>query len=75
MSLASDAIFSEALKLPETERLILVSRLLETMPTDDSVLSLDDASLNEELDRRFADSAGGVPWSELRSEGSCRPPK
>jgi hypothetical protein len=52
MSLASDAIFSEALKLPESERLTLVSRLLETMPADDSGLSLDDPLLIEELDRR-----------------------
>ena len=75
MSLTSDVIFSEALKLPEGERLALVSRLLETMPADDSALSLDDASLIEELDRRYGDSAESVPWSELRTEASCRPAK
>jgi putative addiction module component (TIGR02574 family) len=75
MSLTSDVIFSEALKLPESERLTLVSRLLETMPADDSALSLDDPSLIEELDRRFADSAEGAPWSELRTEASCRQAK
>jgi len=68
MSLAPDAIFSEAMKLPESERLTLVSRLLETMPADDSGLSLDDPSLIEELDRRSSDLAGSVPWSELRTE-------
>jgi putative addiction module component (TIGR02574 family) len=68
MSLAPDAIFSEAMKLPESERLTLVSRLLETMPADDSGLSLDDPSLIEELDRRSNDLAGSVPWSELRTE-------
>jgi putative addiction module component (TIGR02574 family) len=64
-----NAIFEAALQLPESDRLTLVSRLLETMPTEDSSLSLDDPSLAEELDRRFADHAGSVPWSGLRDEG------
>ena len=68
MSLTSEAIFSEAMKLPESERLTLVSRLLDTMPADDSALSLDDPSLIEELDRRSSDLAESTPWSELRME-------
>jgi hypothetical protein len=63
-----DVIFEAALQLPECDRLTLVSRLLETMPAEDSCLSLDDSSLVEELDRRFADRADSVPWSELRDE-------
>ena len=35
------------MKLPENERLIVVSRLLEAMPAEDSTWSLDDASLVE----------------------------
>lgn len=66
---ASDAIYVEAMKLPEDERLTLVSRLMETMPADDgSALSLDDPSLIEELDRRFADREGSIAWSDLRAE-------
>ncbi len=61
----SDAVFEAALKLPEQERLALVSRLLETMPPEDSAISLDDANLIEELDRRFADRDGRVPWSDV----------
>ena len=56
------------MKLPESERLALASRLLETTPADDLALSLNDASLIEELDRRSSDLAGSVPWSELRGE-------
>lgn len=63
-----EVVFDAALKLPESERLILVSRLLETMPADDTCLSLDDATLIKELDRRFADRTGSIPWSELKSE-------
>lgn len=69
MPLSSQEILEAALELPEPERFTLVSRLLETMPADDGTLSLDDGGLMEELERRFADSEGAVPWSELRSEG------
>jgi hypothetical protein len=68
MQLPTESVFEAALGLPENERLALVSRLLETMPVDDSGVSLDDDSLVEELDRRFADRAGSVDWSELRAE-------
>ena len=68
MSLPSDTVFEAALELPENERLVLVSRLLETIPVDDLSLSLDYDSLCEELDRRFVDREGEVDWSELRTE-------
>ena len=41
MQLPSETVFEAALGLPENERLTLVSRLLETMPADDSAISLD----------------------------------
>jgi putative addiction module component (TIGR02574 family) len=63
-----DVAYEAALKLPESERLALVSRLMETMPAEDSSLSLDDASLIEELDRRFADNTDCIPWSQLKAE-------
>ena len=68
MQLPSETVFEAALGLPENERLALVSRLLETIPVDDSALSLDADSLVEELDRRFADREGSIEWSELRAE-------
>lgn len=69
MSPDSDAILDAALQLPEDARLSLVSRLLESLPPEDMALSVDDPRLGEELDRRFADSEGIVPWSDLKSEG------
>ena len=68
MHLPSETVFEAALELPENERLALVSRLLETMPIEDAALALDDDSLVEELDRRFADREGSVSWSQLRAE-------
>ena len=63
-----DAILAAAMMLPENERLTLVSRLLESVPSDAATMSVDDLSLQEELDRRFADRDGGISWTELRVE-------
>ena len=63
------AILDAALQLPESERLAIVSRLLDSLPPEDVTISLDDAQLVEELDRRFADADGAVPWSDLKAEG------
>jgi len=68
MQTPSEAVFEAALRLPESERLTLVSRLLETMPVEDSAITLDDEGLAAELERRFADREGTVPWSELQAE-------
>jgi hypothetical protein len=64
----AQSILEAALKLPEPQQLDLVSRLLENLPPVDGVLSVDDPSLEEELDRRFADTEGSIPWSELKAE-------
>ena len=63
----ANAIFEAAMLLPEGERLVLVSRLLETVSAED-VTSLDDPALVEELGRRFADRDGSIPWPDLRTE-------
>jgi hypothetical protein len=58
-------ILEAALRLPEPERIILITRLLETLPADDLGLSLDRPDLLEELERRFKDLEGAVPLSDL----------
>ena len=68
MPIECDKILQAALKLPERERLTLISRLFESVPPDDQGVSLDDEELIEELDRRFADPDGAVSWAELRAE-------
>jgi hypothetical protein len=68
MSLTSDAVFDEAMRLPENEQRALMSRLLETIPVDDSAISVDDEAFFEELDRRSADREGCVDWADLRAE-------
>ena len=65
----ANVLFEGALQLFEEERLSLVSRILDTMPAEDLTTSLDDPDLLVELERRFADPEGAIPWSELRAEG------
>jgi len=64
----SDALFQAAIQLPENERLILASRIMETVPEEPIGLSIDAPALVEELNRRAADMEGAVPWSQLRDE-------
>jgi putative addiction module component (TIGR02574 family) len=68
MELTADNIFEAAAKLPENERMELVTRLMDTLPPEPDLLSLDDPNLIEELNRRAADDSGAIPWSQLKNE-------
>ncbi len=61
----AEEILEAALSLPEDDRFQLVTQLLESFPHDSSGMSVDDADLLEELDRRFADPEGAVPLAKL----------
>jgi hypothetical protein len=67
MQLTPDSIFEAALSLPESERLDLAYLLLDTLPPEPGLLSLDDPNLIEELDRRAAENSGSISWSELKN--------
>lgn len=64
----ADSVFHAACRLPETEFLTLVSRLIEKLPSPECGLSLDDPELEQELDRRFDDEEQSVSWATLRDE-------
>jgi hypothetical protein len=68
MQISADTVFQAAVQLTEGERMELVSRLLDTLPPEPELLSLDDPSLIDELDRSAADSEGAISWSELKNE-------
>ena len=67
MQSATSNLLDAALKLPDEERSTLALRLMESLPPD-GILTVDDPDFEAELQRRFADSVGAVPWSELRAE-------
>ena len=64
----ANAILEAAMQLPESERLLLASQIMDSLPEEDLTISVDDPDLLAELDRRFADPDGAVPWSELEAE-------
>ncbi|HHK41109.1 MAG TPA: hypothetical protein ENJ50_01720 [Planctomycetaceae bacterium] len=68
MSDNARVLYEAAIKLPEKERLLLVSRIMETLPAAVQIPSVDDEDLLAELDRRFSDSETTITWSELEAE-------
>ena len=65
MEQSANAILEAAMMLSENDRITLASRLLESVPSDHVATFVDDPSLIEELDRRFADREGSIPWSDV----------
>jgi putative addiction module component (TIGR02574 family) len=70
MAPETQSLLDAALKLPETERVLLVERLLETLPPQGEELTEDE--LFDELEKRRAEVEQGrvqpVPWSDMRWE-------
>ena len=70
MTNQTQSVFDSALALSESERAILVERLLETLSPEGEDVS--DEELFSELERRSAEVDQGVvkpiPWSEFHIE-------
>jgi putative addiction module component (TIGR02574 family) len=68
MSAQNQAIFDAAMALPEDERLLLVERLMESLPPDQDDRT--DEEFAAELDRRWAefqqDPSSAVPWDQVK---------
>lgn len=67
-----EEVLEAALQLSEADRLVIVNRLMETLPEEALGLSADDPDLLEELERRLQNSEGSIPWSQLRDEWSAQ---
>ena len=65
MASSPDEIIDAALKLPESDRLLIVARLLETLPNDYPGLSEDNAGFMDELERRASDADPTIPVSDV----------
>jgi hypothetical protein len=68
MPATRDEILDAALQLPESDRLAIASRLMETIPEDFPGLADDDPEFDAELKRRSGDTEGSISWEELRDE-------
>jgi len=67
MSPDSEAVLQAALALSESERLVLVNRILESLPEQAPAI-FDDEEFQTELERRANDSSEFIPWSQVRKE-------
>ena len=65
MASSPDEIIDAPLKLPESDRLLIAARLLETLPDEYPGLSEDEAGFMDELERRANDTEATIPVSEL----------
>lgn len=68
MPITRDEILEAALQLPESDRLDIADRLLETVPEQMLDVPLDDPAFLDELDRRARDGSVGIPWSQVKSD-------
>jgi hypothetical protein len=64
-----DEIIDAALKLPESDRLLIATRLLDTLPDDYPGLSEDEPGFMDELERRANDTAKTIPAADLWKQG------
>jgi putative addiction module component (TIGR02574 family) len=68
MTNARTALLNSAMELTESERLLLATELMDTVPDDLDLWSLDDPDFAAELDRRAQDGTPGIPWETVRAE-------
>ena len=68
MPTTAEEIVAAAIQLPESERLEIVSRLLETIGEEVNLPDMEDPDFIEEMKRRRDDLSDSVPWSQIRDE-------
>ena len=63
-----DEILQTALGLPEAQRIMLATELLNSIAESPPGISTDDPGLEAELDRRFNDATKTIAWDEVRRQ-------
>jgi hypothetical protein len=70
MHASRDEVLDAALKLSESDRLLIATRLMDTLSDDLPGLSVDDPGFIDELERRAADAGPMIYASELWNQKS-----
>ena len=66
MSISHEEILKSALSLPEADRIILATDLLDSFEDSMPGLSVADPAFLQELERRANDQSTGIPWEEVK---------
>ena len=68
MPATREELLRSAMELSETDRLLLATELMETVPDDLPGWSIDDPAFAAELERRSADGSKAIPWDEVQAQ-------
>lgn len=68
MSTAHDDLLKSALALPESERILLATELIDSIPGTLPGLSVDEPGFETELERRFHDGTKSVSWENVSQQ-------
>lgn len=66
MSISREEVLKSALSLPEADRILLATKLLDSFDDSKASFSVDDPSFLQELERRANDLPPGIPWEEVK---------
>ncbi len=66
MSISHEEILKSALSLPEADRIILATELLDSFEDSVPGLSVANPAFLQELERRANDQSPGIPWEEVK---------
>ncbi len=66
MSTSHDELLRSALSLPEGERILLATELMDSVAKSPAHLSTDDPAFLQELERRANDDSPAIPWEEVK---------
>ena len=66
MSISHEEILKSALSLPEADRILLATELLDSFDDSKTSFSVNDPAFLQELERRANDPSPGIPWEEVK---------
>ena len=66
MSISHEEILKSALSLPEADRIILATELLDSFEDSLPGLSVANPAVLQELERRANEQSPGIPWEEVK---------
>jgi len=66
MSISREEILKSALSLPEADRRLLSTELLDSFDDSKPGFSVDDPAFLQELERRANDPSPGILWEEVK---------
>ncbi len=68
MSITRGERLRSAMDLPESERLLSATELMDSVVSSESRWFLDDPDFDAELERRAQDGSLTVPWEAIRAQ-------